>query len=134
MQTDPIVLIYDHDHDQNANQEIDYSRAEESAGRSVYYSDSHTTVGRDTLTFLRTLPKVSGNDQGQAKASFKFTRDILVPSTLTSIEIKRPLIIEVSASIPVGATDAEILDIRERAIALLNDQTVMDKLHKQLMV
>jgi hypothetical protein len=64
----------------------------------------------------------------------KFSQDVEVAgvdgvSTLTS-----PIIVEVSFSVPVGATQAEQLIARQRAIALLDDDTIMVKLNDQLMV
>lgn len=136
MQSDPIVLSYNHDHDDGttAELEITYSRAEEAQGRSVYYAANHNVIDRNMLAFYRTLPKPNANFKGTAKSSFKFTRDIVVESMIETLTLKAPIIAEVSFSCPVGSTAAEIKDMRQRLVALLNDETVMQKLNDQLIV
>lgn len=111
-----------------------YNRSNEFENRSVYIGASHALDSRDTIGLYRSYPSKNGNFKGVAKTSLKFTKDIEVTgvdgvSTLTS-----PIIFELSASIPVGATDAQILECRQRVIALVDDDTVMVPLNTQLLV
>jgi hypothetical protein len=133
MQSEEITLAVDELNDANTVNHV-YSRFEEYQNRSVYIHSGHSLEARDTLSFYRTFPKVSGNFKGMAKSAVKFSQDVEVAgvdgvSTLTS-----PIIVEVSFSVPVGATQAEQLIARQRAIALLDDDTIMVKLNDQLMV
>lgn len=133
MQPDLITLAVD-----TANTGVttdkDYTRYEEYQNRSVYVGETHTPAARDTLTLYRTQPKASGNFKGTSKTAIKFSRDIAVAgvdgiSTLTS-----PIIVEVSFSVPVGATPAATLLSRQTALALLDMDAVMAALNDQLMV
>jgi hypothetical protein len=73
--------------------------------------------------------------KGVAKTSVKFTFDISVPSTIgESSPVVAPMIVEASFSIPVGATPAQVLEIRQKLVALLNMDTQMDLLNNQLVV
>lgn len=107
-------------------------RYEESLNRTTYVAPAHSLTKRDKLTFARTLPKQNGNFRGQAKSSFKFTQDMVVEGVDASTEITSPLIIEVSVSLPVGVSAADALIMRQRAIALLDDDANMIKFQEGL--
>jgi len=110
-------------------------RFESPLNRSVYIASStHSLVSKDQLTFYRTFPKPTGNFNGVAKCSFKFSKDMLVNAPDSMTTVKAPLIVEVSFSIPVGATPAQTLVARQRALALLDDDSIMGPLCDQQMV
>jgi hypothetical protein len=111
-----------------------FQRFEEFQNRSVYIGPNHTVAGRNQLSFYRTFPKQSGNFRGTAKSAVKFTLDKTVLGVDGSSSIVAPLIVEVSFSIPVGTTDADILVMRQSALALLDSDTVMQPLNSTLMV
>lgn len=129
-----ITLAVDKLNDGNIVNEV-LTRFEEQTNRSVYVGESHSIESRDTCTFYRTLPKPNGNFKGVAKTAFKFSRDLLVLGVDNTTSVSAPLIVEVSFSIPIGATEANKLLARQRAIALLDlDDGVMDPLQNQLMI
>jgi hypothetical protein len=137
MLPDPITLTYDADHDGGTTPDVvlEYSRAEEAPGRSMYQSENHKEELRDLVSFYRTRPKVNGNFRGVMKSSVKYTVDISVDSVIgPNSPIIAPIIVECTFSIPVGATDAEVLDARQRMVATLNDDDVMNALNLQLIV
>lgn len=105
----------------------DYTRYDLYQNRSVYRSEDHTIATPDTLTFYRTPPKQSGNYFGQAKSAAKFSKTITVPG-VDGADVQGPVIFEVSASVPVGASTAIQLELRQRAIALLDRDDIMTKL------
>lgn len=107
---------------------LDYQRFDSFQNRSVYISENHLPGNRDTLSFYRTFPKVAGNFKGVRKSTFKFSRDVTV-DTVDGGTTDSQLIIEVSCSFPVGVTTAQILEARQRAVALLDKDAVMDQLH-----
>lgn len=109
------------------------TRFEENLNRSIYISATHSVESKDTLTFYRTPPKPNGNFKGVAKTAFKFSRDTVVTG-VDSTSVTAPIIVEVSFSIPVGVTDADKLICRQRALALLDLDTVMVPLQSQLMI
>lgn len=111
-----------------------YARFEEFLNRSIYIGSDHSLCLRNTLGLYRTLPKQSGNFKGVAKSSFKFSQDVVVDGVDGVSSITSPLILEVSFSVPVGATAADVLELRQRALALIDADTVMTPLNLTLMV
>lgn len=104
--------------------DIDYSRFDVYQNRSVYNSEDHTISSADTLTLYRTLPKQSGNFKGQAKSAAKFSKTLSVLG-VDGATVQAPLILEVSVSIPVGASLETQLEMRQRAVALLDRDDIM---------
>jgi len=131
MQTDTIVLPVDILNNGTPTNRT-YTRSEELADRTTYRGPEGTLSVRDAMQFYRTLPKRAGNFLGSAKMSVKFTQDKLVDTADGAGETPAPLIAEVSFSIPVGVSDADILAFRQRVIALLDNDTVMTKLNSFL--
>lgn len=99
--------------------------------RSKYISDSHTLASRDILDFYRTPPKKSGNFNGVAKTGFKFTTDYVVAGADASTDVIAPQIAEVSFSLPIGFTTAQLVVLRQRIIALLDNDALMKRLNEQ---
>lgn len=97
-----------------------YTRYDEFQNRSVYNATGHTLAARDTLTFYRSPVKASGNFAGTAKSSSKLSKDYSVPGINSSTSITAPAIVEVSTSFPVGLTTAQMMEMRQRAIALID--------------
>jgi len=104
------------------------------SNRSIFVGPDHTISARNTLTFYRTLPKSSGNFRGVAKTAFKFSCDTIVDGVDGVSQLTAPMIVEVSFSLPVGVTAAESLIMRQKALALLDLDTVMAPLNDQQMV
>lgn len=111
-----------------------FSRFEEYQNRSVYTEANHQLSAKDTLTLYRTFPKIAGNFKGTAKCALKFSKDYSVDGVDGVASLTSPLIAEVSFSTPVGISVADQLIMRQRIIAILDDDTFMAKLMNQLMV
>lgn len=111
-----------------------YDRYEEFQNRSVYIGADHLPEARNMFAVYRTFPTKSGNFKGVSKSAVKFTQDAEVPGVDSATTLTAPIIIEVSFSVPVGCTNAELMEMRQRAIAALDDDTLMDALNVQLMV
>lgn len=108
-----------------------FSRHDDSMpNRSRYISDTHSLVSRDMIDFYRTPPKKSGNFNGVAKTGFKFTIDQVVPAADAS-NIVAPQIAEVSFSLPIGFTTAQLIVLRQRIVSLLDNDTLMKRLNEQ---
>lgn len=133
MQDNSLTLAVDELNNASTTDHV-YSRFEEYQNRSVYIHSGHSLDARDTLSLYRTFPKAAGNFKGMAKSAIKFSKDQEVTGVDGVSTLVSPLIVEVSFSIPVGSTSAQILIARQRAIALLDNDTFMDKLNEQLMV
>lgn len=133
MQADQIVIAVDAANDANPANET-YTRYQEFPDRSTYIGTAHVPEDRDVIAMYRTFPTRSGNFKGVSKSAVKLTKDVEVAGVDSSTTLTAPIIIDVSFSIPVGATAAEVLHARQRAVALLDTDSVMDKLNTQLMV
>lgn len=133
MQPDVITLSVDEQNDGVGPVNHVYNRFEENTNRSGYIGVNHSLTARDTLTLYRTLPKVSGNFKGVAKTAFKFTKDYTVPGVDGS-NLTAPVIFEGSFSIPVGVDADDILVERQKALAMLDLDSVMTPLNSQQMI
>lgn len=129
MQDNTLTLPVDAANNATVVNEV-YRRFSESDGRSLYIGTDHTDGERNTLTLLRTLPKANGNFKGVGKATFKFTQDIHVPSGTQDVDVLAPAIVEVSFSLPVGATPAIAMHLRQRALAMLDKDSYVANLHE----
>lgn len=111
-----------------------FTRYEEFQNRSKYISSSHTLSLRDFFDIYRTTPKKTGNFCGTAKSAVKFTMDVEVPGADSATTLTAPQILEVSFSLPVGSTAEQVVVLRQRAIAFLDNDTLMDRINLQLEV
>jgi hypothetical protein len=64
----------------------------------------------------------------------KFSQDITVDGLDGVSQITAPIIVEVSVSLPVGATAADALIARQRVVALVDRDDIMTPLMEQLMI
>lgn len=133
MQANQITLAVD-ELNNASTVDIDFNRFEEFANRSVYTSENHTLTAQDKLSLYRTFPKASGNFKGTAKSSFKFSWDQSVTGVDGLASLTSPIIADVGFSVPVGVTVANQLIVRQRLIALLDSDTIMELLMNQLMI
>lgn len=113
--------------------DLTYSRYEEQTNRSTYISAVHEPGRRDILAFYRSVPKPAGVFKGVRKSSVKFTHDVTVDDSAGGT-IDCPVILEINFSIPIGVSTAVILELRQRLVALLDADTVMDNLNVLQMV
>lgn len=133
MQANQLTISVDAANDGNPANEV-YTRYEEYQNRASYIGANHTPDDRDLLAIYRTFPTKSGNFKGTAKSSVKFTKDVEVAGVDSSTTITAPIILDLSFSVPVGATSADLKHARQRLLALLDTDAFMDSLNIQLMV
>lgn len=133
MQPNDITLSVDVANDGTEVYQV-YSRFEENVNNSTYVGTGHTLATRDKFTLYRTNPTQQGNFLGVAKSTIKFTEDILVAGVDAATSLKSPIIATVGFSIPVGASIAQITEVRQRILALLDSDTIMNPLNLQLMI
>ncbi len=134
MQPGSITLSVDTLNDGTTIVDNVYSRFEEFANRAIYIGANHQLDDRDTLSMYRTFPKANANFKGVAKSAVKFTKDFSVAGVDSSTTVTAPAIIDVSFSIPVGLTEAQLVVLRQRVLALLDNDVIMGPLNAQLMV
>lgn len=110
-----------------------YTRFEEYLNRAMYIGEGHSLSARNTLSFYRTMPRISGNFRGTAKTAVKFSRDLSLLG-VDGTTVVAPQILEVSFSNPVGVTPAQSLEFRQYGVALLDRDDIMAALNDLLMV
>lgn len=133
MQPDTITLAVD-TLNSGSTTDYDFTRFEETLNRTIYAGENHAIDARDQLAIYRTAPRKTGNFKGVAKTSVKFTRDFTVLGVDGLANLTAPLILEVSFSVPVGCTSTQMVEMRQRVIALLDSDTVMNDLNLSLMI
>lgn len=111
-----------------------YTRYDDYPTRSIYIGANHSVSAQDTLTFYRTEPRKSGNFNGAAKVSYKFTRTHVVDGVDGISQLIVPFIKEVKYSIPVGISQADCLLGRQSVIALTDLDAIMTPLFMQQMI
>jgi hypothetical protein len=131
-QPNVITLSVDLANDGNPVNKV-YTSYDSYQNRSSYIGADHVTSLRDTIAFYRTFAKASGNFRGVKKCAIKHTLDVSVFGVDGS-NILAPLIAEVKFSIPEGTPPAVILAMRQRTLALLDLDAVMDPLCNQLLI
>jgi len=136
MQANVITLSVNEDNDDGTTAEVEhsYQRYEEYLNRSIYIGENHVPAARDIIGMYRTFPKVNGNFKGVEKSSLKATKDIVVNGVDGLAQLTSPLIGEVNFSIPVGATDSDVLLLRMKLVAAIMNDGIMIPLVKQLVV
>lgn len=134
-QPDVITLSVDEENDGVDPVDHVYGSYDRSASnRSVYTEASHLPYMRDILTFYRTPAKPNGNFRGVQKSAFKTTKDFVVTGVDGVAQLTAPVIIEVSFSIPVGVSAADVLVERQKTVALADYDVVMNALNNQLSI
>lgn len=129
MLSDTITLAVDEANNSTPVNHV-MGRSEEGPTKTVYYDAAHTVAARDTMAILRQFAKQSGNFYGTTKVAIKFTKDITVTG-VNGENIKVPIIGEASFSLPVGCTNAQNTLLRQKLIAILDDDSEMDPLFDQ---
>lgn len=124
MQPNTITLSVDLLNNGTPTDEV-FTRQEELVNRSTYRGPNHSLQARNMCQLYRTLPKRAGNFLGTAKLSLKFTHDITVVGA-DGNNLSAPAIGEVVFSLPVGMSDADKKALRQRIIAALDLDSVMD--------
>lgn len=109
-------------------------RDEEYLNRVIYAAEGSTLTLRDLLGFYRTKPTKNGNFLGVGKSTFKFTKDTQVPGYDGVATYVQPILANVEFSIPVGAPAADVKELRQRVIALLDRDDIMVEAQEQLRI
>lgn len=124
MQANTITLAVDKLNNGTPTSEV-FTRHSESVDKTVYRGPDHTVSSPNTLTLYRTLPKRSGDFLGTSKVSIKLSETVSVVNGAGET-VSVPNIVEVSFSNPVGVSAAIMKAQRQRALAALDLDTVMD--------
>lgn len=130
MQNNSITLAVDTANTGVTSSQV-YTRLSEETNKSLYGRADHSLDHRHEMTFLRKYPVRSGNFKGTAKPTVKFTDSVQVAG-VDGNNVDCLLVGEVSFNIPVGVSDAALLEFRQRLIAALDTDSVMTALMSRL--
>lgn len=121
MQPNTIAYTYDHDNDGGTTPAVSVTlnRHREALDSTVYATSSDSSLQIDQGKFYRTDAKRSGNFYGTDKVAFKRSKGKSVPTVDGGTTIA-PIIVEVSASLPVGTSDADRLGALMELIGFLS--------------
>lgn len=100
-------------------------------GRKEFHFPGHAFTSREQVVFTRALPKPNGNFAGTRKTSFKITDDEIVDGLDPATDIKAPGIMEVNCSLPVGISSAVAKLMRQRVIAILDNDALMESFQER---
>lgn len=75
---------------------------------SVYKGPANTLAKVDILTFKRVMPKPSNDFTSVGRPSIKRTRDVTVDAVSGKT---RPAVLELTGSLPLGITAAEVTEL-----------------------
>lgn len=103
-----------------------FTRIDVYQNRSVYHGPGHSNTSQNQVNFYRTPAKVSGNFLGMMKSAVKATKATTVTNALGA-SIVVPRIGEVSFSVPVGATEANVDDLFDHLESLVEGQRAVLK-------
>lgn len=134
MQPNQITLSVDEQNDGIDPVNHVFTRFEEFQNRATYIGPGHSMAARNTLGIYRTFPKIAGNFRGVSKSAVKFSQDMAVTGVDGVSTLTAPMIAELSFSFPVGVSAANQKAFRQKVLALLDLDTVMEPLNDQLMV
>lgn len=137
MQADPLTFKVEedgvHGTDGTGSATLSYTRHLENEHNTTYIkSDTHTRELRDQLQVYRNYAKPNGQSRGSDKCRLKFTVDREVTAADGVSTVVLPHIIEVSFSIPLGTTTAQMLALRERVAGALRNPDFTGSLNDSL--
>lgn len=94
------------------------------ANATAYAGPAQTFAVKDSMTLKRTAPKPTSTFPGVARSAIKLVR------TVTISGVAYDAIVEVNASIPVGAAKADVDALREDLAGVLDSTTGDDVVWK----
>jgi hypothetical protein len=123
-----IVLSVDAANDSNPANETFSLVSPFSEGKSTWLKDGTMREDHDIVTFYGALPKRSGNFQGVYRSGIKATHGVEVEGVDSTTSLDSDIILNLSVSVPVGTATADLVLVRQRLIAALDDDTLMNDL------
>lgn len=97
----------------------------------TYIGPDHAPDLQNTLKLYRTEPSASGAFKGYLDSKVSFGQDFTV-SAVDGTNIVRMGFASLQIRVPVGVTEAQILHLRQRVLAILDADAIMGKLNYKL--
>lgn len=102
-----------------ANTDVDYGQFRVVGDRVEYIGASHNDITKDWLSVSSQSPKRNATSYGNRRSTFKVVRSVSVATPNGGTEIKDARI-EISVSLPVGMTQADIDELQARGLSIPN--------------
>lgn len=120
----PIVLK------NSANADASYGMHRVDNNRSVYHGAEHSDLKKDQLILLAQEPTAASDTYGNRRASVRYIR---TTSTTTPGDkvAQRDVKAEIAFSIPVGATETDILEVLARLKSLSDSPEIVTELARK---
>lgn len=129
-QPNEIILPVDVANDGNTvNQTYVHHRTE--GNRSTYRGESSTLQSRDLIQIYATQARPGKGTLGASRQYVKTTRDVSVPNAAGDGNVVMPAIVNVEFSLPTGVTGEFVTELRQVAVAMLNNDAIMEDLNMQ---
>jgi len=104
----------------------EYRRYTESTDKSVYIGPNTSSIKKDSLSFGRIAAKPSSKSLGIEKRQIKFTETKTVDSPVVGESVLADAIGTISFSFPAALSSEDRKAFRQRLIAALDDDAIMD--------
>jgi hypothetical protein len=98
-----------------------YSSFRAQADSNALAGPANTATVKDLLTLRRQFPKATKDSAGVARPGIKIVKTLTLADTT-----KKDMIIDISASVPVGAVDADVLLVLDDLADTLDMQDAKD--------
>lgn len=122
-----ITLSVDSANDGNAANQV-FSLIQPSEGKSFWTLDGAPREDREEMTLYSTPAKRSGNFQGVYRSGIKFHKGIEVEGVDATTLVNTGIISNLSVSVPVGATLADVVEVQQRLLAFIDSNTFVQAL------
>lgn len=130
-QSDTITLSVDVLNSGTPTDEV-YTSYSTNGNVHTYIGADHQSDQQNTLKFYRTEPVVSGIFRGYLDTKVSFGQDFSVLGTDGSTLPGRMAFASLQIRVPVGVSAADILHLRQRLLAVLDNDVIMEKLNSRL--
>lgn len=94
--------------------------------QTVLFGPDHTSYSPDLLSCTVSDPKPNGNFKGVVRPIVKRSTTVSVAGVDDTTTISTPLIGTINFSVPVGVTAAQVMELRQDLIAVLDNDSIMD--------
>jgi hypothetical protein len=108
-------------------EDLELRRYQELTDKSVYHGPDHSSTHKSKVELYRTAAKPSGTSRGINRRMIKLTESVAVDTTVIGEQAIADSINSLNFAIPVGASKDFQKIIRQRFIAILDDDTIMDR-------
>nr|UJQ84985.1 MAG: hypothetical protein 2 [Leviviridae sp.] len=106
---------------------VTFAEFRQEGNRAEYVGPNHTDLDKQTVILSSEAPKQNGVTYGNRRSVAKVIDTVTVAAP-TGADVRRDMKLELSASIPVGATFAEFEELAANVAEMLAQPTLLNDL------